>query len=181
MSDFRFSSVWRRRHGQHFRLRLQRAHGGLVPGVVEAEAQPCPAVEQAEPEYIHVDEKRRGFGRDGGEDHVFQHAPDQWPGIGRSAGPDTAEPRQWRDRPSTALCLKLRIAHMLVQPGGQALAILVDDVVGSRRTGPSTRARSPTRLPSNFVYRRSTSRTIHDPPYQPQWRIQVPWNTSRKR
>ena len=47
--------------------------------------------------------------------------------------------------------------------------------------GPSTQARSPTELPSNFVCRRSTSRTIHDPLYQPQCRIQEPRKTSRKR
>ena len=34
------------------------------------------------------------------------------------------------------LCLRLRIIHMFAQPGGRALAIVVDDVVGQRTDQP---------------------------------------------
>ena len=65
-----------------------------------------------------------------GEDDVFQHGAHQGPGIGVATRPDPAQPvpqRSWRP---AMLCLKMRIIHMFVRPGGQPLAILVNDIVG---------------------------------------------------
>ena len=49
------------------------------------------------------------------------------------------------------LCLELCIIHMFVQPGGQPLAILVDDVVGQPTDQPVYANPLADWLPSNFA------------------------------
>src|SRR5581483_5294823 len=56
--------------------------------------------------------------------------PAERAGVGPVAGPELAYPGRERNRLAAPLPLELGVPHVLVQPAGQALAVLVDEVVG---------------------------------------------------
>ena len=130
-------------------FRPERRHAHLEPRVVEAEAEPGHAVEEAEPCDVHVERARLAW-PGYGVDQLLEDAAGE-----RAVAASSARSRSGR-LPLRAARTPVRVAHVLVQPGGQAIAVLVTMSLSSRRTRPSTQARSLTRF--RHAAERPTSR-----------------------
>ena len=135
------------------------AYAGLVPGVVEAEAKPCPPIEHAETRYVHVDEQCDGLGWNGGN-YVLDHCTRAAAGCrrviecrhssGRSEGAPSAFGFQLRIVQCVCVAMRLGPCDPHRRCRGQAL------------DGPSTQTRLAYDASVELGYRRSTSRTIQD-------------------
>lgn len=108
-------------------FRPQSSHAGFVPCVEEAEVQSCPAVEQAEPDQVHEDEKRGRLRRYPRKYDVLEDGADHRSRV--LAVPQRMQPLPERPGLTALRRFEFRIAHMFVEPRRQALVILIHEVV----------------------------------------------------